>query len=388
MDTVVELALGALDDDGVLLMTTPSCEVDARDWLHGVFGTDEMDDDVYGTFDSGIDCAISTYFGGILPSRSLSWSRAEPAPSVVVSTMQALVAANADDQRSDAWFAERNNMLTASTAWKILGSQASRNSLIWEKVSPAKEQGRSSNVDGPTHWGERYEPVAIAVYERMCGHQVSQVGCIRHPRYPFIGASPDGVVVETGRGVEIKCVVSRTLTGVPTKAYWAQMQWQAECAGMEEIDFLECKFVEYESEQDAAADGSLYTSTNNEEKGVMQQFHGQGGTYYEYMPRELSQEGCAAWLEATATRNQDATWVTTRWWKLAEHSCVVVPRQREWFAAVLPLARTVWDEVLHAREFGGCDRYKPANRQRRAIAEYEVDLVVDTLPLFIASDEE
>ncbi len=228
------------------------------------------------TLEDHINTAIDMFVGGIIPPRSIPWYRAEHTRASA-SHAQSHVNSHAGDQRSEEWFERRHNMITASNAWKMIGSEASQRSLIWEKIQPPRGS-RSENVEGATHWGERYEDVAVALYERETGETVSLVGCVPHEQHSFIGASPDGIVVGAGRGLEIKCVVSRELTGVPTKAYWVQMQWQAEVLGLDEIDFLECKFSEYESREEADQDGSFTESLQGQPKGTMHQFHGPSGT--------------------------------------------------------------------------------------------------------------
>lgn len=56
-------------------------------------------------------------------------------------------------------------------------------------------------------YGHEMEPEAIAAYEARCGRLVEQCGFKRHPRYPFIGASPDFLVDDDGGG-EAKCPMS------------------------------------------------------------------------------------------------------------------------------------------------------------------------------------
>ena len=60
---------------------------------------------------------------------------------------------------------------------------------------------------------------------------IGEFGCIQHPEYPFLGASPDGINIlkdnpRFGRMLEIKNIVNRDITGIPKKEYWVQMQMQ------------------------------------------------------------------------------------------------------------------------------------------------------------------
>lgn len=63
------------------------------------------------------------------------------------------------------------------------------------------------------------------------------------------------------------------------------------------------------------------------------------------------------------------------WPKPAEFVVVMVPRDREWFAERLPIARAFWDRVLWHREHG-CDDLLPKKRAPKR----EVFLDIDTTP--------
>lgn len=69
-----------------------------------------------------------------------------------------------------------------------------------------KENVRARSLDH----GHEMEPEAIAEYERLTGRLVEQVGFMRHPDHPFIGASPDLLVGADGGG-EVKCPLSITV---------------------------------------------------------------------------------------------------------------------------------------------------------------------------------
>ena len=132
------------------------------------------------------------------------------------------------EQRTPEWYTRRNNLITASAASKAFGSQASVNQLVYEKCKnqPSSSQGHNQNdpssspssspptplqgsVNSPLHWGQRYEPLTVMVYEHRNRTKLGEFGCIQHDTYPFIGASPDGINVDPtssiyGRMVEIK----------------------------------------------------------------------------------------------------------------------------------------------------------------------------------------
>ena len=149
------------------------------------------------------------------------------------------------EQRSNEWFLFRHSVLTASNAWKAFGSQATQNQLIYEKCLPINVEKYKSNpvsTDSPLHWGQKYEPLSVMIYEKVYGTVVKDYGCILHDKYDFIAASPDGINDDIntplfGRMLEIKNIVNREITGIPKFEYWIQMQLQMETCNLNECDF-------------------------------------------------------------------------------------------------------------------------------------------------------
>ena len=159
-----------------------------------------------------------------------------------------------EEQRTDGWYKFRWNLITASNAYKAFESQHTINQLIYEKCQPLKkndeesngEQVKMVNTNTPLHWGQKYEPLSVLLYERMYNTKVEDFGCIAHRIYKFLGASPDGINVDHnserfGRMLEIKNVVSREITGIPKKEYWVQMQLQMEVCNLDDCDFTRNK---------------------------------------------------------------------------------------------------------------------------------------------------
>lgn len=384
MNPDVPESLALLEEEGHLLLAEPKWREKMSDLLWDMLGGDEIPQEFEQELLDHIDEVLGVFVGGVVPERSHAWTKPVTASAALRDYCRELVDLYSGDQRTPEWFQRRRNMITASNAWKVLGSESARNSLIWEKIGEVRSYS-GENVEGATHWGERYEPVAVSLYEEMVGSYVSLVGCIPHQDDNFIGASPDGIVVDAARGLEIKCVVSRELTGIPTKAYWVQMQWQAEVMGLDAIDFLECRFVEYDSREAAEADGALVLAEGKPAQGVMEQFHGEDGTYYVYAPLDLALNDYDAWATATIDANSHASWIQSRWWRLEQQSCVTVPRHRCWFKRVLPLVERLWREVEEGRSDGG-EKYKPVKRKRTNTTC--TDIVVETIPLYIPEDEE
>ena len=133
---------------------------------------------------------------------------------------------------------------------------------------------KNASIDSPLHWGQKYEPISIEFYKKLYNTEITDFGCIKHPQYPFIGASPDGINTDPtnlryGRMLEIKNIVNREINGIPKTEYWIQMQLQMETCDLNECDFLETKFVEYESYNDFIQDGNFTHTNDGKSKGIM-----------------------------------------------------------------------------------------------------------------------
>lgn len=153
----------------------------------------------------------------------------------------------ANDQRTDAWHAKRSEMITASEVYQVFGSESARREVMMRKLEP-RQQG-----DGPPitalAWGTRFEPIAKRLYEEKTKCSITDVSCVQHPRIPFLGASPDGLIVPNeddprryGRLIEFKCPISRAPKDEIPPAYIHQMQMQMECTGIDECEYVEVRF--------------------------------------------------------------------------------------------------------------------------------------------------
>jgi putative phage-type endonuclease len=276
-------------------------------------------------------------------------------------------------QRTPEWYEFRHGLITASNLSKVFGSAAQVNSLIYEKCQPLVVRGTDINnyvnTESPMHWGQKYEPLSVMLYERDYATIVSDFGCIRHPTCPCIGASPDGINVSPiseryGRMLEIKNIVNREITGIPKEAYWIQMQIQMETCDLDECDFLETRFCEYPDEDE------FYQDTEREDRGIILYMVSRvsmgdithlniattsNTPHYEYMPLDipLDKESVDEWIHLTRQRlRRDWSLYTTLYWYLAESSCVLVERNRAWFQAAKPKIEEVWQIILKERETG------------------------------------
>ena len=176
------------------------------------------------------------------------------------------------EQRTKEWYEFRHNLITASNAWKALGTQSSKNQLIYEKCAPLDlNKYKETFGDTPMNWGKKYEDVSVLVYEKLYKTKVDEFGCVPHDKYSFLAASPDGINTDPsatrfGRMLEIKNVFSRELTGIPKLDYWIQTQLQMEVCDLNECDFLETNFMEYENREQFMMDGTFTRTESGKQK--------------------------------------------------------------------------------------------------------------------------
>lgn len=275
-------------------------------------------------------------------------------------------------QRTDEWYEFRNNLLSASSLWKALGSQAQINSLIYEKCKAFNTEYErvSYGTSTPMHWGVKYEPVTVMIYEDLYKTKVGEFGCIRHTNYDFIGASPDGINIEPssvkyGTMLEIKNIVNREISGIPKEEYWIQTQIQMETCNLDNCDFVETRIKEYENEDD------FYNNTTHSNyRGVALYFinnniNESNDPVYHYMPLNipLIKENIDEWITQTKKEGQSKNLIlfNTLFWYLDEISCVLIKRNRYWFASVIDKIKDVWD-IIQDEKHSGYEHRSPKRR--------------------------
>jgi hypothetical protein len=184
-----------------------------------------------------------------------------------------------------------------------------------------------------------------------------------------------------GRMLEIKNVVNREINGIPSMPYWIQMQIQMEVCNLEECDFVESVFREYEDNQE---EEFFANKDKYEYNGVILYFirrdHTETAPKYVYMPicssATLTPAFVNAWIdEQKAIHN--ALYVVYRriYWYCDTYSCVLVRRSHEWFAAAKPKIEEVWAQILHDRVYGYEHRLpKKVQRKDTGVVKCLMDL--------------
>ena len=338
--------------------------------------------------------ATCDFFKDFMPIRSYEDARilVKPDYDYIGEQLTVLRGKPQPAQRTPEWYQFRHNLITASNAYKAFESQATKNQLIYEKCQPLTNTNSSSsildsdfveevkmvNVNSSLHWGQKYEPLSVKIYEHIYQTGVEDFGCIQDEEYAFLGASPDGINTDIespryGRMLEIKNIVNREIDGIPKKEYWIQMQLQMKVCDLDECDFLETQFIEYADQEAFKEDVNpeeIYEDDYGNEfvnvcmskelkyKGIIIYFHTkEGKPYYIYKPLDIIEPShILKWEEIMLDLYQSDkykyTYIKFIYWKLEIMSCVLVLRNRQWFEDNIWELEALWDTVLAERVSG------------------------------------
>jgi putative phage-type endonuclease len=235
-----------------------------------------------------------------------------------------------NDQRSDQWHAKRGELITASEVYKVFGSEDARRELLLKKLEPpATADTWKHNPIPALVWGTRFEPIAKKLYEEETNCTILEVSCAQHPRIPFLGASPDGLIVPRGddpkrygRLVEFKCPMSRAEKPEIPPAYVHQMQMQMECTGIDECEYVEFRFKQVTYNEWAKSD---------KRKGAF-------GVY---------DDGRVVYEVETHTEDMQVVY-----WVLQSMKKDFVAKDPNWLSDHLGQLQSFWDEVCTHRANG------------------------------------
>jgi hypothetical protein len=372
-----------------------------------IYYTEDAEDEV----EDFVSYCIDDFYEFVMPPRSYptTFIIDEPNVDVMTEKINILRKKPQPPQKTPEWYLSRYNLITASNAYKVFESQAMQNQLIYEKCKPLinddvgelnnndtndtntktvhLEQVKMVNTTTTLHWGHKYEPLSVKIYEAKFDTKIEEFGCIKHDKYNFLGASPDGINVKPdnnryGRALEIKNIVNREIDGIPKKEYWVQMQLQMEVCDLDECDFLETKFIEYENYDDYKSDSVVDIDMDNNEfinlskshdgkmKGMLMHFYKKNGSpHYEYMPFDLYDEcDIDEWCESVVNNYESLpynyTFIKTIYWKLEKMSCVLVCRNKLWFNLIVGEIEKIWRTIEYERIHGYSHRQP--NRRKSA----------------------
>jgi len=331
------------------------------------------------------------FYENFMPERSFegTFLTSEAPKDIISQKLKYLREKPQPAQRTNEWYEFRHNLITASNAYKAFEGESTRNQLIYEKCQPLQisEKAAFVNINTPFHHGQKYEPLSVMIYEDKYNVKVGDFGCIQHEKYSFLGASPDGINIDIssptyGRMLEIKNIVNRVIDGIPKKEYWVQMQMQMEICDLDECDFLETKFTEYLDTEDSSAfdkfsqDGgeSFNKTARSQMKGVILYFAKKDGNpNYVYCPLNIADlESFTKWeeemLDLYQSPEYNMTWIKNIYWKLEQYSCVLVLRNKEWFARSQVKLEEVWNIIVKERKTG-YEHRAPTKRVKKEVSK-------------------
>ena len=176
-------------------------------------------------------------------------------------------------QRSPEWYEQRHGAVTASDFATAVGESK------YDKPEDLllKKCGRGVPFTGNqyTRHGQRFEDVAVRIYQKMYQTTVFEFGLMPHgcikshskSTVKVVAASPDGIS-SIGIMLEIKCPFTRKIIHyhpsiqgatdgdkeIVPHGYYCQIQQQLECCDLDICDFMECNIKEFASSTEFYAD--------------------------------------------------------------------------------------------------------------------------------------
>ena len=131
--------------------------------------------------------------------------------SDAVPTLQQICASTIGQSTNTLWYAERSRRVTSSVFGKIVNRRKSVHptSLIKSILNEHKKASTSASVQ----WGVDNETNTILKYQNELQNKVTVANCglVVSPKSPWLGCSPDGIVMNEGVAVgcvEVKCPYS------------------------------------------------------------------------------------------------------------------------------------------------------------------------------------
>ena len=250
------------------------------------------------------------------------------------------------EQRTAEWYAQMSTVISASEICNLFASTRQRAKMVISKTIPYQSRNQSlatlSDRMSAFDWGIRFEPVVKQIYECKYGAIIKDLGRLYHQTDKRCAASPDGLIVssinneKTGRLIEIKCPVTRVINGSVPKDYYAQMQLQLHVTGLTVCDYVEAVFSSKyntmtEKEGPALYSGFIAVIRYKEVKD--QEF------YYLYSPVNV--------LDWKPETDDEIAEIVP--WRLVQWGEQIVRRSEEWWASIVPMMDTFWEDVEKAK---------------------------------------
>lgn len=283
-------------------------------------------------------------------------------------------------QRSLEWYEARKNMITASDMAEALnkGKFGTQKNLIIKKVtnlvnvSDLNKNNNKKEYIAPLQWGIKYEDVACNIYKLKNYIDVNEFGLLKHHNkdITYFGASPDGIS-ELGIMLEIKCPYKRKIDGIIPEQYYYQIQGQLDVCNLNECDYLECKFVEYNNEidflNDKAKDELTFENINSftkdyREKGIIICYKNidEDKMDYKYLYSNLkdTEEDMINWKKKQIKKFDIDIDYEINYWKLDTYEVQRVKKDKIFIKEKLQQIKKVWDKILYYSNIDNIEDYK------------------------------
>lgn len=253
-------------------------------------------------------------------------------------------------QRTEEWYKEMREVLSASEFYKLFGTPKGRAELVFSKIVPHDEQSPPRTCCltmemTPFDWGIRFEPIAKQILESKWKATIAEMGRLHHPVKKGLAASPDGLITAcenqsmVGDLVEIKCPSTREVgKGVPPN-YWYQMQLQLEVASSPLCQFCEFTFRSYTAQNQECKEPATYSYRGHI---FILQSMTEPQMNYEYSPLND--------IDWMPTPKEGWEVIEKIPWYLEKLWIQPVLRDQAWFESILPLVDYFWQDVQKAKE--------------------------------------
>lgn len=272
-------------------------------------------------------------------------------------------------QKSQEWYDMRKGIITASDFAQALGDGKFGTQRDFYMKKSGYVQEAFDPYSPPLKWGNMFEDVACGIYKKRMQCEVHEFGLLKHPTIPFFGASPDGIT-DLGVMLEIKCPLKREIkpnAECPLQYYY-QIQGQLDVCGLQECDYLECKFEEYYDKD------LFYEDTETPfEKGVIIEYRipGQDTPSYEYSPIANASDHnvLKEWEQSHAN---DLNVDSVHYWKLSILNILRIYKNDEFMDDKMILLAQVWEKVKEYRTCKDLYDKEIGEKKRRAprVAKY------------------
>lgn len=251
-------------------------------------------------------------------------------------------------QKSPEWYAMRQGIITASDFAQALGDGKFGNQRDFYVKKAGYEKESFDPYSPPLKWGNMLEDVACDIYKKRLQCKVYEFGLLKHHTIPHFGASPDGIT-DLGVMLEIKCPLKREIkpnAECPLQYYY-QIQGQLDVCGLDECDYLECKFEMYYGKEEFYDDlETMY------EKGIIIEYKYPDldvpSYEYSHIGNCTTHDTLMAW-EEEAIKKEPNLIVKLHYWKLDFLNILRICRNQSFIDCKMEQLEAVWNKVVEYR---------------------------------------